>query len=78
MFGARRERPPANLGHFMLGRLHRFVGLVQAADNLGLKQWERLAKQATLSAYRDCVAIGLEEQARRIISDALQSQKQNK
>jgi hypothetical protein len=49
---------------FLLARLKRFAMLGNAADLSGAPEWRRLARRATLSAYRDCVAAGLEDQAR--------------
>ena len=57
-----------NLEHFFLNRLERFARLASVADASQIPQWRRLARHATLSAYRDCVALGLERQARGVLS----------
>lgn len=57
----------ANLERFFLTRLQRFARLAAAADASDIAQWRRLARHSTLSAYRDCAAIGLEKEAREIL-----------
>ncbi len=57
----------AVLEKFHLDRLARFSRLSAEAESSGVEQWRRLAVRATLSAYRDCVASGLEVRAREIL-----------
>ena len=57
-----------NLEHFFINRLTRFARLASEADASQIPQWRRLARAATLSAYRDCASLGLERQAREILS----------
>jgi hypothetical protein len=56
---------------FCLARLHRFASMVGTADALPRPAWRVLARHATLAAYRDCVALGLEEVAREVLRRAL-------
>jgi hypothetical protein len=56
------------LGRFYLGRLERFARLVNGLASAVLPQMRRLAGHATLAAYRDCVALGLEREAREILA----------
>jgi transposase-like protein len=58
----------ANLERFFLNRLERFARLAGVADASQIPQWRRLARHSTLSAYRDCVTLGLEKEARAILS----------
>jgi len=58
----------ANLEHFFLNRLTRFARLASEADASQIPQWRRLARASTLSAYRDCAALGLEREAREILA----------
>jgi hypothetical protein len=64
----------ANLERFFLTRLERFARLAAAADASEIPQWRRLARHATLSAYRDCAAIGLEKEARDILGRTIGQQ----
>ena len=57
----------ANLERFFLARLQRFARLAATAEACDVPQWRRLARHATLSAYRDCASIGLEREAREIL-----------
>ncbi|HZR00427.1 MAG TPA: hypothetical protein VFC93_16615, partial [Chloroflexota bacterium] len=57
----------ANLERFFLARLQRFAHLAATAEACDIPQWRRLARHATLSAYRDCASIGLEREAREIL-----------
>jgi hypothetical protein len=57
----------ANLDRFFLARLQRFARLAATAEACDIPQWRRLARHATLSAYRDCASIGLEQEAREIL-----------
>ena len=61
----------ANLERFFLNRLQRFARLAATADASDIAQWRRLARHSTLSAYRDCAAIGLEKEARDILGRAI-------
>ena len=49
---------------FALARLERFAGLAAGADEPALR---RLAQRATLTAYRDCRALGLHDEAARLL-----------
>ncbi|HEY3081484.1 MAG TPA: hypothetical protein VGM69_16460 [Chloroflexota bacterium] len=55
---------------FYLGRLERFARLASRADGAVAAPWHHLARQATLAAYRDCLALGLGNEARRLIAAA--------
>ena len=69
MLGQNNEQlNPANLETFFINRLTRFARLASEADASQIPQWRRLARAATLSAYRDCAALGLERQAREVLS----------
>jgi hypothetical protein len=59
---------------FFLARLERFARLAAAAEASDIPQWRRLSRHATLSAYRDCAAIGLEREARDILGRAIGQQ----
>jgi hypothetical protein len=56
------------LARFYLRRLERFARLSTRADGALGRERRRLAGHATVAAYRDCVAIGLERQAREILA----------
>jgi hypothetical protein len=56
--------PVARLDEFYLARLRRFAGLAADAEVPAMRA---LARHATLSAYRDCVARGLQDEARRVL-----------
>lgn len=64
----------ANLERFFLNRLTRFARIAAEADASQIPQWRRLARAATLSAYRDCASINLERQAREILSQTFGKQ----
>ncbi|HEV8635543.1 MAG TPA: hypothetical protein VG370_15060 [Chloroflexota bacterium] len=55
------------LGRFYLRRLERFARLSNRLDSAVLSERRRLAGHAALAAYRDCVALGLEREAREIL-----------
>ena len=57
---ARRELLQA----FALARLERFAGLAAGTDDPAMR---RLAQRATLTAYRDCRALGLHLEAARLL-----------
>ena len=57
----------ADLNAFMLGRLERFSALAASASLRELPTVRRLARHAALSAYRDCVALGLTESASAVL-----------
>jgi hypothetical protein len=59
------------LRSLFLARLERCVRLAAAADQSEGRAWPGLARRATLSAYRDCVALGVEDEARDILGRAL-------
>lgn len=64
----------ANLELFFINRLTRFARLASEADASQIPQWRRLARASTLSAYRDCAALGLERDARQILTKAFGQQ----
>jgi len=64
----------ANLERFFLARLQRFARLAATAEACDIPQWRRLARHSTLSAYRDCAAIGLEREAREILGRTIGQQ----
>ena len=45
-----------------------------SAEACDIPQWRRLARHSTLSAYRDCAAIGLEREAREILGRTIGQQ----
>jgi hypothetical protein len=55
------------LDRFYLRRLERFARLVDGLEGAVLPAMRRLAGHATLAAYRDCVALGLEREARDLL-----------
>jgi hypothetical protein len=55
------------LGRFYLRRLERFARLNHRLDPAAVSEMQRLAGHAALAAYRDCVALGLEREAREIL-----------
>ena len=63
-----------HLERFFLARLQRFARLAATAEACDIPQWRRLARHSTLSAYRDCAAIGLERQAREILGRTIGQQ----
>lgn len=56
------------LERFFLNRLARFARICAEADASQIPQWRRLARAATLSAYRDCVSLNMEREAREILA----------
>jgi hypothetical protein len=58
------------LGRFYLRRLERFARLSNRLDSAVLSERRRLAGHATLAAYRDCVALGLQREAREVLARA--------
>jgi hypothetical protein len=58
------------LERFLIARLARFAKLANQADGSEITPWCRLARAATLSAYRDCVDVRLDRAARDILSQA--------
>jgi hypothetical protein len=60
----------AVLDLFFLARLKRFARLANQPDDATPSELRRLARYATLAAYRDCVARGLGRAARREIASA--------
>jgi len=56
------------LDRFYLRRLWRFARLNNRPDAATVPELRRLAGHATLAAYRDCVALGLEREAREILA----------
>jgi hypothetical protein len=55
------------LDRFYLRRLWRFARLCGRPDVAAAPELQRLAGRATLTAYRDCVAMGLEREARELL-----------
>ncbi len=52
---------------FMLRRLERFAALAASPTVAEVGSVQRLARHAVLSAYRDCVAYGLAEDATAVL-----------
>jgi hypothetical protein len=67
MFGRHTDAESAALGRHFLARLERAVAMAGRADVAALPGWRRLARHAAFSAYRDCLALGLEREARAAI-----------
>jgi hypothetical protein len=59
------------LRSLFLARLERCARLASSADRSEARAWQSLARRATLSTYRDCVALGAEDEARDILGRAL-------
>ena len=59
------------LRDLFLARLERCAALATAPDELEDSAWPELARRATLSTYRDCVALGAETEARAILGRVL-------
>jgi hypothetical protein len=62
------------LESMFLGRLDRCLGLSERIDVRAVPLLRRLVWHAAFSAYRDCVALGLEHEARAAIRWANRSQ----
>jgi hypothetical protein len=60
----------AAVGRFYLARLERFARLAGLPDVDAVPRWRDLARHATLTAYRDCLALGLGAEARRLLASA--------
>ena len=58
------------LRRFYLRRLERFARLSHRPDGATVPEMQRLAGHATLAAYRDCVAVSLEREAREVLARA--------
>jgi hypothetical protein len=58
------------LARFYLRRLERFARLSRRPGSALLPERRRLVGHATLAAYRDCVALGLEQEARAVLAGA--------
>jgi hypothetical protein len=56
------------LDRFYLRRLRRFARLAHRIDGPMAPDTQRLAGHAALTAYRDCVALGLEREAREVLA----------
>jgi hypothetical protein len=67
MFGRHSDGETAALGRHFLARLERAAAIAGRADVGALPQSRRLARHAAFSAYRDCLALGLEREARAAI-----------
>jgi hypothetical protein len=67
MFSRHTDGESAALGRLFLSRLERAAAIAGRADVEALPQWRRLARHAAFSAYRDCLALGLEREARAAI-----------
>jgi hypothetical protein len=50
-----------------LARLRRFVAVADEPPVHADGDWQRLARWAVFSAYRDCAALGLEPEAREVL-----------
>jgi hypothetical protein len=55
---------------FFITRLRRFAALACAPEPTSPER-RQLASRATVSAFRDCAALGLQPEARRVLSEAL-------
>jgi hypothetical protein len=55
---------------FCLARLGRFARLGSQPEVDAVPQLRRLARHATLAAYRDCLTIGWGPEARRVLASA--------
>jgi hypothetical protein len=55
------------LARFYLRRLERFARLSHRLGGALPAERQRLAGHAALAAYRDCVALGLEREAREVL-----------
>jgi hypothetical protein len=53
---------------FCLARRRRLVYRAAAAEAAGVPEWRRLAQRSAFSVFRDCVALGAEEEARAILA----------
>jgi hypothetical protein len=73
MYDVTREPTTAELATFMLGRLERFARLAASPVGNVDRAAYRLARQATLSAYRDCVALGRRAEAEAVLSRTLRA-----
>lgn len=57
------------LAKFFLARFKKFVDVDDFAKKHNIKpELKKLARTAILSGYRDCVSVGLKEEAERIMS----------
>ena len=56
---------------FHLARLRRFAVVAVGETTRMVPALDHLARHATLSAYRDCLALGLEEQARAVLTETI-------
>jgi hypothetical protein len=65
------ERSAAEWRRLCLARLRRFVRLTQAPVVVATPELRRLTRRAVFSAYRDCAAVGLEDEARLAIAETL-------
>jgi hypothetical protein len=55
---------------FCLRRLYRFARLAEGPDSPRDPVLRRLAGHSALAAYRDCLALGLEQSAREVLDRA--------
>ena len=58
------------LEYLLLARLERFTGLLADPAVRAVPAWRRLAQHAAAVAFRDCLALGLRDEARVIVSEA--------
>lgn len=72
MYDVTREPTTAELATFMLRRLERFAALAASPGNVDRAAY-RLARHATLSAYRDCVALGRRVEAEAVLARTLRA-----
>jgi hypothetical protein len=56
---------------FHLARLRRFAAVAVGETTCLVPALDHLARHATLSAYRDCLALGLERQARTVLTETI-------
>jgi hypothetical protein len=73
MYDVNREPTTAELATFMLRRLERFAALAASPVGNIDRAAYRLARHATLSAYRDCVALGRRAEAEAVLSRTLRA-----
>lgn len=68
---------PSNPLPFFMARLERFARLAAGLEGTDNPAFHKLAKKATLDAYRDLSRLGYEETARAIIQRASARQQRN-
>jgi hypothetical protein len=58
------------LEYFALARLERFAALLAEPQVREVPSWHRLTRHAVAAAYRDCLALGLKDEASVVIEVA--------